>query len=74
MRSSIFPSRWPARLQTAAVYGLLLGNILWATVATKLLHRRERIADRKATVADSLIAHADSLLRCWESRRAVPCR
>lgn len=74
MRASIFPSRWPARLQNWAVGGLVLGNILWATVATKLLHRREAVADRKATVADSLAAKADSMLRCMESRRAVPCR
>lgn len=72
-RGSAFPRRWPARLQTVAVYGLLLGNILWAVIATKLMQRREAAADAKAALADTLSTRADSLYRCLRAKRALPC-
>lgn len=73
MTASVFPSRWPARLQNAAVYGLLLGNILWAVVAVRSMHRREAAADAKAARAVQLSERADSVLRCLRASRAVPC-
>jgi hypothetical protein len=74
MSPSVFPSRWPARLQNWTVYGLVIGNILWATIATKLMTKREADADAKAARAAVLSARADSLFRCLRAQRAIPCR